>query len=117
MCSNHSAHYHAKRRHSRKHWGSPRYRFFRNLRAYVIFNIVMVALMLSGGGFIGLWKVSMIWGAVLFIKYVRLYGWPGANGWFSDDWKEWMHEREHRRRNEAEPLDPKDPGWRDRDLV
>ena len=116
MCSNHSAPYHNKRN-RRRHWASPRYRFFRNVRAYMIFNIVVMALMVTGSGVIGLWKVSVIWGAILFIKYVRLYGWPGTHGWFSDDWKDWMHERESRRGNEAEPLDPKDPHWRDHDLV
>lgn len=94
-------------------------KFYRHLRSYLIFNFVIFMLMLMGSGGFGLWKASFIWGIFIGVHYIRVFGWPGANGWFGEDWEDWMAEREGRRRDGPEPFEqePGRPNWRDKDLV
>lgn len=97
---------------------SPRVRFYRNLRAYGIFHLVLLALSMVSGDWVSIWPVTVFWGMGLGIQYVKLFGWPGTNGWFGGDWEAWVEERERREQGAPEPLDPRDnPNWRGKDLV
>lgn len=87
-------------------------RFYRMFRSFLIFNAVVVALFVFGRTSGGLFLASVIWGAILFSRYVKLFGWPGTNGWFGEDWQAWMEERERKNYN-----DDDGPAIRDKDLV
>lgn len=112
---------------NRKKEPSERVKFYRNLRSFIIFNIVMLGLWTVGSGFTGLWFVSKIWGVFLLIHYLKVNGLPGTKGWLSDDWEAWMEERENRRakntwEDEPEPIvrEPRrrrEKMWQERDLV
>lgn len=92
---------------------SPKLKFYRNLRAFLVFNLIFSVLSFLGSGF-EFWKVSAIWSIFLAIKYVKLFGLPGTNGWFSDDWDDWMMEREA----QYDPAEADRPAnWREKDLV
>ena len=124
MCSQHHA-YHTKRRRHRS-VGDEKGRFYRHLRSFVAFNFIVPAIWILTGDFNGLWKVSLIWGIILFIKSIKLFGVPGTDGWLSRDFEVWAAERHDVEPLEdlpdAEPLfDQSSPrersSWRDRDLV
>lgn len=87
-------------------------RFYQSLRSFLIFNGIITLLFLFGRTGGGLFTVSLIWGAVLFARSVKLFGWPGTNGWLGRDWEDWMAHRERNR-----PTDDDEPAIRDRDLV
>jgi len=108
MCRNHNHKYSKKPQ-------SPKLKFYRNLRGFFIFNLVMMALIFMGSGFAAFWKISAIWSVFLLINYVKVFGMPGTNGWFSDDWEDWMAEREAQRSNLTG--ESRRPGWREKDLV
>lgn len=118
MCQRNKAH----RSHS-KTQPSERVKFYRNLRSFIIFNMVMAGLWFIGSGIAGLWTISKIWGIFLAVHYVKVNGLPGTKGWLSKDWEAWMEEREARRWEEEpetivdEPLEMKRPQWRENDLV
>lgn len=113
---------------NRKKVPSERVKFYRNLRSFIIFNIVMLGLSVVGSGFSGLWFISKIWGVFLLVHYLKVNGLPGTKGWLSDDWEAWIEERENRRatdswEEEPEPIvrEPRrsrrEKVWRERDLV
>lgn len=106
MCKNH---HNGRKRKAH----TPRAKFYRNLKSFLIFNLVFAVLSIMGGGFPFL-KISAIWGIFLAIGYVKAFGLPGTNGWFSDDWEDWMTERELRYSPEE---DYDRPEWREKDLV
>lgn len=113
-------HHHSYRGQRRRGPVSEKMKFYRHLRSYLIFNFVFFMLMLMGSGVAGIWKASFIWGIFVGIHYIKAFGWPGANGWFGEDWEAWMEERERRRHPEGpEPLEqePRGPRWREKDLV
>ncbi len=111
MCRNHPNHKNSKKRNK-----SPRYRFYRNLRGFMIFNLVMFILGITGNGFGAYWEISAIWSIFLVISYVRAFGLPGTHGWFSDDWEAWMAEREAKHSSfSSVDADVKD--WKEKDLV
>ena len=95
---------------------SPRYKFYSNLRGFFIFNLIMIVLYVTGNGFDWFWKISAFWSIGLVIGYVKAFGMPGANGWLSDDWQDWMAEREARRAEQSASFE-NNPGWKDKDLV
>ena len=116
-----------KRRRS-KDESSDRMKFYRNLRSFIIFNIVMAGLWITGSGLADLWWISRIWGVFLAVNYINFNGLPGTKGWLSKDWEAWMEEREKQREagsQEAAPEEPVvleremdyAPRWRERDLV
>ena len=104
------------KRHHRNHDNhtkSPKLKFYRSLRAFLVFNLIFAVLSILGSGF-EFWKVSAIWSIFLAISYVKAFGLPGANGWFSDDWDDWMAEREA----QYDPAEADSPSnWREKDLV
>lgn len=110
-------------RHHNSKQSSERMKFYRNLRSFIIFNIVMAGLSVFGSGFAGFWFIAKIWGVFLAIHYIKINGLPGTKGWLSKDWEAWMEERESRRMEDEpetivdEPLEMKQPQWRERDLV
>lgn len=123
MCQRNQAHYH-----NRKRRPSERMKFYRHLRSFVIFNIVMAGLWFFGSDLSDLWGIARIWGVFLAIHYIKVNGLPGTKGWLSKDWEAWMEERESRRQyredepetivEEPQPQRRKaEPLWRDRDLV
>lgn len=114
MCNYHHRHQFKEQGACRR---SPRVRFYRSLRAYVIFHMVMMALSLLSGHLVNIWPVTVFWGLALAIQYVKFFGWPGTQGWFGRDWEDWINERE-RREQGPEPLDPRqDTSWKGKDLV
>jgi hypothetical protein len=110
MCRNYSNHPRHKRTGKSL---SPKHRFYRQLRSFLVFNLVMMVLNFIGSDFGGLWKVSAIWSIFLAVKYVKLFGIPGTNGWFSEDWEAWMAEREAQQVSNK----PSRPDWKEKDLV
>ena len=107
MCRNRSNHPNQKHQ-------SPKMKFYRGLRSFFIFNIVMSILYITGNGFDWFWKISAFWSIGLVIAYVKAFGMPGANGWLSEDWEAWMAERE--KNAPATPRTNK-PAWKEKDLV
>ncbi|MCB0607625.1 MAG: 2TM domain-containing protein [Lewinella sp.] len=105
--------------HHEKKTLSPKMRFYKRLRSYLIVNMIMFFLTMSGHAQ-GWWTASMIWGIFIAVSYVKAFGFPGTNGWFGEDWNDWMEERERRKTEETpEPLyyEGSDRKWRDRDMV
>lgn len=105
-----------------------RMEFYRHLRSFIIFNIVMAGLWVFGSGLAGLWVIAKIWGVFLAVHYIKVNGLPGTKGWLSKDWEAWMEERENRRRDDYWEDEPEtivgeperrkaEPMWRDNDLV
>lgn len=68
--------------------------------------------------------VGFFWGISLVVKYFKLKGMPGTNGWLSDDWFDWILNRYPLDAQKAtvserpgEPGEDYDPLWKDKDLV
>ncbi len=98
---------------------SKKMRFYKHLKSYLIVNMIMFFLMAIGRAH-NWWNASMMWGIFVAVHYVRVFGFPGTNGWLGEDWKAWMEERERRQTEETpEPLyyEGSDRKWRDRDMV
>ncbi|GJM31164.1 MAG: hypothetical protein DHS20C18_01650 [Saprospiraceae bacterium] len=122
MCRQHR-YSHSFRRNNHRTVGEEKIKFYRNLRSFIAFTIIVPAIWLVTGSFIGLWKISIIWGIILFVKSIKLFGVPGTGGWLSRDFEDWQAERKNEEpledfdtRPKAEPLF--DQGhWRERDLV
>lgn len=91
-------------------------KFYRALRTFFVFSAISFAFMVTGQS-TGMWKISLIWGAVLFAKYVHIFGWPGANGWLGSDWEAWMRERHNHAANPDDDAKADDANWREKDLV
>ncbi|PHN04216.1 2TM domain-containing protein [Flavilitoribacter nigricans] len=110
-------------RYSRRKQASEKIKFYRHLRSFIIFNIIMAGLWVAGSGLAGLWAIARIWGIFVAVHYIKVNGLPGTKGWLSKDWEDWMEAREKRRwDNEPEtivdePFEMKQPQWRERDLV
>lgn len=79
-------------------------KFRKSLRAFLGFNFVVFIFMLFGSAS-GLWKVSIIWGAILAIKGKRLFN-KDRDDYNRPD----PHDREQYGR-------PKRPNWKKKDLV
>lgn len=105
---------------------SEKLKFYKSLRAYMIFHIFMFGMIFSGFAGIGFWPVTFFWGLGLAVHYIKAFGLPGTHGWFSEEWEEWMKEREEQRPGrpvedrleleEWEPVEEKRT-WRENDLV
>lgn len=83
-------------------------KFRKSLRSFFGYNFVIFILMILGMGGVFLWKISVIWGAILAFKGYGIYG---------------SEERETRSfTTEEEPTReqygrPRRPEWKDKDLV
>ncbi|MCB0638101.1 MAG: 2TM domain-containing protein [Lewinella sp.] len=109
MCSSH----HHSRSHADRGPEAEKRRFAKSVRAFLTFNLVMVILMMMGSGVFFFWKVSVIWGAILAIKGLSLYGWPDKDRYDDNDFQDddrYREQQEYHRR-------PRRPSWRDKDLV
>lgn len=78
-------------------------KFRKSLRSFLGFNFVIFILMLFGIGGATLWKISVIWGAILAFKGYGLYGKA------DDDVAPPPSRKQYGR--------PQRPQWRDKDLV
>ncbi|MEM9836580.1 MAG: hypothetical protein AAF828_08765 [Bacteroidota bacterium] len=116
----------SRRRSCSKHKLSPRARFYKSLRGYIITLIALFtfAIVLDNDFFDVFRLVAFWWGVVLAIRFMRLRGLPGTNGWLSDDWFDWIQERHpvESARTAAPNSDDRDgedydPLWKDKDLV
>ena len=122
-CSHHD-HYSDERlqyvRHGRKPV-SEKMRFYKHLRSFLIVNTILFFLAVSGRGGFGWIEITMIWGIFVAFHYMKVYGLPGTKGWFGEDWRAWMEERERtKKEDQPEPLyyeESGDPQWRKRDMV
>lgn len=80
-------------------------KFRKSLKGFLTFNFVIFILMITGMGGAGLWKISVIWGAILAIK--------GRHYLKTED-----HPREDYTGPSREQYGrPRRPEWRDKDLV
>ena len=83
-------------------------KFRKSLRSFLTFNVIIFAMMIFGMGGAVLWKISVIWGAILAFKGYGLYG---------------CEEKAERDIAVEEELSseqygrPKRPQWKDKDLV
>ena len=84
---------------------NPEAKFRKHLRSFLGYNFVIFILMILGMGGATLWKISVIWGAILAIKGYRLFG--------EEDCKREVEEVP----STAQYGRPKRPQWRDKDLV
>jgi hypothetical protein len=93
---------------SYQHDESREAKFRKSLRSFFGYNFVIFILMILGMGGVILWKISVIWGAILAFKGYSIYG------------------REERETpgftTEEEPSReqygrPRRPEWKDKDLV
>ncbi len=113
-------HHYDSRRGRRRSVADEKVRFYRNLRTFIAFNFIVPATWLLTGDINGLWKVSVIWGIIMFFKSVKLFGVPGTDGWLSQDFEDWVAKRKEAEpladEPEAEPLFDRG-SWRERDLV
>lgn len=83
-------------------------KFRKSLRSFFGFNFVVFILMILGMGGVVLWKISVIWGAILAFKGYGLYGREEKDGkdmTFEEDPSPQQYGR------------PKRPQWKDKDLV
>lgn len=94
---------------------SPEVKFFRSLRSFFIFNVVMIILLITGNGISWFWKISAFWSIGLGIAYLRTFGLPGTEGLLSEEWETGMTEREVRRSRSSSNRSK--PEWREKDLV
>lgn len=84
-------------------------------------NISLIFLILWITGVIGgaVWKFMFIWGAILFIKGVKEYGWPGEGNW--PGWQKSDYEQEEDAYDYSEQdkyrRPKRRPTWRKKDLV
>ena len=83
-------------------------KFRKSLRSFFGYNFVIFILMILGMGGVVLWKISVIWGAILAFKGYGIYGseerkTPGFNT-----------EEEPSREQYGRPRPPE---WKDKDLV
>lgn len=97
-------------------------RFAKNWKNFKTFTFFLFIFWMTGvvGG--AVWKISLIWGLILFAKGVNNYGWPSEGNWpKSDDRCSWSSSK-----GETEPeYDRRDmyrrpkrrPNWRKKDLV
>lgn len=120
MCQRSRAHRHQRK--SGKNQPSERMKFYQHLRSFIIFNLVMAGLWITGSGLAGLWAIGKIWGIFLAVHYIKVNGLPGTKGWLSKDWEAWMKERESRRYEDepetiVEEMEMTQPQWREKDLV
>lgn len=120
MCSNQTHRYNRRRG---KRETSERMKFYRHLRSFIIFNLVMAGLWLTGNDFADIWGIGRIWGVFLAIHYIKVNGIPATKGWLSKDWEAWMQERESQHWEDEpetivdEPLREPMPRWKEKDLV
>ena len=84
---------------------SPEAKFRQSLRSFLGYNFIIFILMILGLGGATLWKISVIWGAILAFKGYRLFG--------DQDEKCGMEEPP----SAAQYGRPKRPEWRKKDLV
>ncbi|RME97854.1 MAG: hypothetical protein D6772_09865 [Bacteroidetes bacterium] len=82
------------------------HKFRRHLRKFLTFNLILFILMLVGVGVSGLWKISLIWGAFLALKYRRFLDKKREEQWPEEE----VTKREQYGR-------PRKPNWRRKDLV
>jgi len=117
-----------RHRHSDKHYLSPRARFYKSLRGYIItLSAFFLMGILVDHDFFNIMRfVALWWGIGLTIRFFKLRGLPGTKGWLSDDWFDWIKDRhpyedapEPRRGERKIPIDGKDydPLWKDKDMV
>ena len=85
---------HRNNMHRKGKRSSKKIQFYRNLRSFLIFNLVMAGLWVAGSGLSGLWGLGKIWAIFLVVQYVQINGLPGTKGWLSKDWEDWMEARE-----------------------
>ncbi|PHI20213.1 hypothetical protein CEQ90_08465 [Lewinellaceae bacterium SD302] len=108
---------------------SPKAKFYKSLRAYLISLLVLFSAgVLLDNDFFEIFRmVGFWWGIFLAVKYIKLRGLPGGKGWLSDDWFDWILNRHpvedsilpgnDQRGNGSEPGEDYDPLWKDKDLV
>jgi hypothetical protein len=80
-------------------------KFRKNLRAFLTFNLIIFIFMITGIGGAGLWKISIIWGAILAIK--------GRHYLKKEDQDETCFDTPSKEQYGR----PRRPDWRDKDLV
>ena len=81
-------------------------KFRKSLRAFLTFNLIIFIFMITGIGGAGLWKISIIWGAILALKgrhYLK------------------QEDNDNNNRHDTPSKEqygrPRRPEWRDKDLV
>jgi len=82
-------------------------KFRKSLRAFLTFNLIIFIFMIVGFGGTGLWKVSIIWGAILAIK---------GRHYLKQD-KPPVKVQRQNEPNREQYGRPRRPEWRDKDLV
>lgn len=88
-------------------------KFAKSVRAYILVNFIMIAIMLSGSNISGWWTAALIWGAVLAANGLSIYGWPqpqADDDDYEDEQDRYREQRDYHRR-------PKRRQWRNKDLV
>jgi hypothetical protein len=81
-------------------------KFRKSLRAFLTFNLIIFIFMITGIGGAGLWKISIIWGAILAIK--------GRHYLKKEDCD---NNDRHDTPSKEQYGRPRRPEWRDKDLV
>lgn len=93
--------------------------FYRHLTWFILINAVLLILS-SFGSF----PVILFWGIGLASHYVRVFGWPGAQGVLSEEWQQKIYDEELEKaggKQETMDLDFPQPQplkkWDEKDLV
>ncbi len=102
-------------------------KFYRHLRSYIIVNAFMMFITLFSGGGFSWFPVILFWGMGLAFHYLKVFGWPGSDGIFSEDWERKMAEEDKEEAEEEmetlddfdhHPVKEKEPKlWEEDDLV
>lgn len=83
-------------------------KFRKSLRSFLTFNFVIFIMMVVGMGGAILWKISVVWGAILAFKGYGIYGKEEKCSTTFSTEEEPSKEQYGR---------PKRPQWKDKDLV
>ena len=117
-----SRHYREARRRARQ-----KISFYKHLKVYVVINVIMAAFVIFKGPGIHWFPTPLFWGIGLFLHYIKVFGLPGTNGLYTEDWEKRIFEEEldqvKKEEEELEEFDlrsrPKEKRktWDDSDLV
>ena len=117
-----SKYYREARRRARQKIG-----FYKHLKIYVVVNVFMAAMLVFKGHAIGWFPTPFFWGIALFLHYVKVFGLPGTDGLYTEDWERRIFDEEmdkiKKEDIESDDLElrqmDKEPGkaWDDKDLV
>jgi hypothetical protein len=101
--------------------------FYKHLKAYVVINVFIAAINIIDGDPMGWFPMPFFWGIGLLMHYINVFGLPGTDGLYTENWEEKIFDEEleqiKKEEEEREELElrqikqDKRKAWDDSDLV